>query len=291
MAIIKVVSRGASLKHIIEYVTRSTKTDEHLVTGIDCDSHNAYDDMMLTKEVFGKVNGRQYKHFIYSFPPDEKVTPEQVLENAEKLVKETPALQGYQALIAVHEDRKHLHAHIIINSVHCETGIKVQWSKADLADLKKRCNELSKEQGLSIPVKGQSQDHAVITWTKAKQQALSKAMAGKYKSYYFDMAKAVSICKSQAVSREDFIERMSREGLQVCWSDSRKHITFVDAEGHKVRDSNFEKTMKIACTKEALETQFVKNAEQTKELHPHRHYIPKRRSSRPSRGRGRGLGR
>ena len=126
------------------------------MAGIDCDPQNAYDDMMLTKELFHKTNGRQYKHFIYSFPPGETITPEQVLENAQRLMMETPALQGYQALIAVHQDRKHIHAHIVVNSVHTETGYKLQWSKQDLADLKERCNTLSQTQGLSqCPKKGQ----------------------------------------------------------------------------------------------------------------------------------------
>lgn len=76
MAIIKAAQSGASLKHIINYVTQPKKTEEHLIAGVDCDPQNAYDDMMLTKELFHKTNGRQYKHFIYSFPPGEAITPE-----------------------------------------------------------------------------------------------------------------------------------------------------------------------------------------------------------------------
>lgn len=226
------------------------------MAGIDCDPQNAYDDMLLTKELFHKTNGRQYKHFIYSFPPGEAVTPEQVLENAQRLVTETPALQGYQALIAVHQDRQHLHAHIIVNSVHTETGHKLQWSKQDLADLKERCNTLSRSQGLSVPEKGPD----ITAWTMPKQQALAKALAGQYQSYYLEMADAISDCQSQSVSRADFIRLMDEKGIQVNWTDKRKHITFVDEEGHKVRDSNFEKTLKMPCSKESLEGHFAENA-------------------------------
>ena len=247
MAIIKAAQSGASLKHIINYVTQPKKTEEHLIAGVDCDPQNAYDDMMLTKELFHKTNGRQYKHFIYSFPPGEAITPEQVLENAQRLVTETPALQGYQALIAVHQDRKHIHAHIVVNSVHIETGYKLQWSKQDLADLKERCNTLSQAQGLSVPEKGPD----ITAWTMPKQQALSKALAGQYQSYYLEMADAISACQSQSVSRADFVRLMDEKGIQVHWTDKRKHITFVDAEGHKVRDSNFEKTLKIYFYKDS----------------------------------------
>lgn len=262
MAIIKAAQSGASLKHIINYVTQPKKTEEHLIAGVDCDPQNAYDDMMLTKELFHKTNGRQYKHFIYSFPPGEAITPEQVLENAQRLVTETPALQGYQALIAVHQDRKHIHAHIVVNSVHIETGYKLQWSKQDLADLKERCNTLSQAQGLSVPEKGPN----ITAWTMPKQQALSKALAGQYQSYYLEMADAISTCQSQSVSRTDFVRMMDEKGIQVTWTDKRKHITFADAEGHKVRDSNFEKTLKIPCSKDSLEAHFAENAKNIQAL-------------------------
>lgn len=262
MAIIKAAQSGASLKRIINYVTQPKKTEEHLMAGIDCDPQNAYDDMMLTKELFHKTNGRQYKHFIYSFPPGETITPEQVLENAQRLVMETPALQGYQALIAVHQDRKHIHAHIVVNSVHIETGYKLQWSKQDLADLKERCNTLSQAQGLSVPEKGPD----ITAWNMPKQQALSKALAGQYQSYYLEMADAISACQSQSVSRADFVRMMDEKGIQVTWIDKRKHITFADAEGHKVRDSNFEKTLKIPCSKDSLEAHFAENAKNIQAL-------------------------
>lgn len=262
MAIIKAAQSGASLKRIINYVTQPKKTEEHLMAGIDCDPQNTYDDMMLTKELFHKTNGRQYKHFIYSFPPGEAITPEQVLENAQRLVTETPALQGYQALIAVHQDRKHIHAHIVVNSVHTETGYKLQWSKQDLADLKERCNTLSQAQGLSVPEKGPD----ITAWNMPKQQALSKALAGQYQSYYLEMADAISTCQSQSVSRTDFVRLMDEKGIQVTWTDKRKHITFADAEGHKVRDSNFEKTLKIPCSKDSLEAHFAENAKNVQAL-------------------------
>lgn len=262
MAIIKAAQSGASLKRIINYVTQPKKTEEHLMAGIDCDPQNAYDDMMLTKELFHKTNGRQYKHFIYSFPPGEAITPEQVLENAQRLVTETPALQGYQALIAVHQDRKHIHAHIVVNSVHTETGYKLQWSKQDLADLKERCNTLSQAQGLSVPEKGPD----ITAWNMPKQQALSKALAGQYQSYYLEMADAISTCQSQSVSRTDFVRLMDEKGIQVTWTDKRKHLTFADAEGHKVRDSNFEKTLKIPCSKDSLEAHFAENAKNVQAL-------------------------
>ena len=99
MAIIKAAQSGASLRRIIHYVTQEKKTEEPLLAGIHCDPQNAYDDMMLIKTLFRKKGGRQYKHFIYSYPPGESITPQQVLENAQCLVAETPALKGIRRLL------------------------------------------------------------------------------------------------------------------------------------------------------------------------------------------------
>jgi hypothetical protein len=65
-----------------------------------------------------------------------------------------------------------------------------------------------------------------------------------------------------AVNREDFIERMKQAGYETKWSDSRKYITFTDANGNKIRNSNLEKTFKEPLFgKEALENGFKSNLE------------------------------
>lgn len=44
------------------------------------------------------------------------------------------------------------------------------------------------------------------------------------------------------------------------WKDSRKHITFQNAEGKKVRDSNLSKTFHLDISKEALADEFERQA-------------------------------
>ena len=60
---------------------------------------------------------------------------------------------GYQLFFSVQPfadvvGKGHIHTHFIVNSVNYEDGHKLQWSKHDLKDLKERCNEQSREQGL-----------------------------------------------------------------------------------------------------------------------------------------------
>nr|WP_306769501.1 relaxase/mobilization nuclease domain-containing protein [Agathobacter rectalis] len=78
-------------------------------------------------------------------------TAEQAHRNAVELAKNTEAWKGHEVLIATHIDRGHIHSHFIVNSVNYENGYKLQWSKADLQNLKDRCNEQSRQQGLHVP--------------------------------------------------------------------------------------------------------------------------------------------
>ncbi len=58
---------------------------------------------------------------IQAFQPGE-IEPELALSIAQEFVREH--LPGYEAVIAVHDDKDHIHAHILFNSSTGETGMK-----------------------------------------------------------------------------------------------------------------------------------------------------------------------
>ena len=66
MAVIKAINSKASLAKAINYVTQKQKTEEHLVSGIDCVPKNAINEMKFTKEHWNKTDGRQYMHLTQS---------------------------------------------------------------------------------------------------------------------------------------------------------------------------------------------------------------------------------
>ena len=146
MAVIKAVSSKAGIGHAIDYVTKKEKTEEKLVSGLHCEPETVKEEMQATKELWGKTDGRTYKHYVQSYHEDEKITPEQAHKNAVELAEHTKAWKGHEVLIATHIDKGHIHTHFIVNSVNYENGHKLQWSKYDLKDLKERCNEQSREQ-------------------------------------------------------------------------------------------------------------------------------------------------
>lgn len=102
MAIIKSISSRASIANAINYITKKEKTEEKLISGIECTPFMAIDEMKATKAIWDKNDGRQYKHYVQSFSPDEKITPELAHEIALKLFKDR--YEGYEILMATHKD-------------------------------------------------------------------------------------------------------------------------------------------------------------------------------------------
>ena len=242
MAVIKAVSSKAGIGHAIDYVTKKEKTEEKLVSGLHCEPETVKEEMQATKELWGKTDGRTYKHYVQSYHEDEEITPEQAHKNAVELAEHTKAWKGHEVLIATHIDKGHIHTHFIVNSVNYENGHKLQWSKHDLKDLKERCNEQSREQGLHVPEKGKTFAGEVreetVAWSKDTYQLLKQAEQGKVKSYVQDIALAVLDCKETATSRETFIRLMNERGYGVDWQDSHKYISELKQSVELLKNSN-----------------------------------------------------
>ena len=75
-------------------------------------------------------------------------------------------------------------------------------------------------------------------------------------SFVADCAIAVLKALENCISKEKFIEKMKQFGWSVNWTEKRKHITFQNQDGKKVRDSNLSKTFHLDISKEGLENEF-----------------------------------
>ena len=263
MAVIKAVSSKAGIGQALDYVTKEEKTEDKLVSGLHCEPDTVKDEM--------QTGGRTYKHFVQSYHKDEKITPEQAHRNALQLAENTSAWKGFEVLVATHKDKKHIHTHFIVNSVNFEDGHKLQWSSADLQELKERCNAQSREQGLHVSEKGKTFEGAereeTVAWKKETYQLLKQAEQGKVKSYVQDIALAVLDCKETATSRETFLRLMYERGYGVDWQDSHKYITYTDLarkqageKACKIRNNKLEKYYNMGFGKEELEHEFERNA-------------------------------
>jgi len=141
------VKGGTSGGGCVKYITKEEKTKEKLIEGINCNPKTAIEEMKFTKEEFNKTKGTEYYHYIQSFKPGE-TTPEQAHEIG-KAFAQRLAGDGYQAVLATHTDRDHIHNHVVLNSVSFETGRKFQFTPNDMKQLKEYSNTLCLERGLS----------------------------------------------------------------------------------------------------------------------------------------------
>ena len=160
MAITKIKCRNSGLKEAIEYILNENKTDGRILTARNnCDPGREYRQMMDTKEYHAKTGGRQCYHAILSYKPGE-ITPELALQIAKEFTEEH--LRDYEVVIAVHTDRKHIHSHLVWNSVNCVTGEKYHVSNGDYyRKIRAVSDRLCRKYGLSVIVQGDEPSKAV----------------------------------------------------------------------------------------------------------------------------------
>ena len=273
MAINKVVNKSTkshgAMRNVLEYVLRDEKVKEGYVeidgpfSGETVNYDTLYRSWLAEKRLWEKDSGRMYAHNIISFHKDEPITPGQVLEIGKAFAEEF--FSGFQYLVGVHQDKEHLHCHIVTNSVSYLDGRKLHQTKRDLEKQKHFTNNICRSRGLAVTEKGRHFDGTTIeqgeisAWSKDKYNLLIND--GK-KSFVADCAIALLETVPISASREEFIAGMLQRGWAVHWTDSRKHIVFQNEDGQKVRDSNIEKTFAgLEVNKEALTNEFTKQNE------------------------------
>ena len=155
MAVTKILARHGGLQQAIAYVLNGDKTEGQILTAAQgCLTATACHDMAAVKQRWNKTDGVQLYHVIQSFRPGE-LSPELALEIAREFVWEH--LPGYQAIIGVHTDREHIHAHIVFNSVNQFTGEKYHSNaQSYYQQIRGISDRLCREHGLSVIMAGES---------------------------------------------------------------------------------------------------------------------------------------
>ena len=195
---------AAHLKNALSYIQNPEKTEENVMVGsINCLPDTAFEQMMDTKVTFGKTNKRQGYHIIISFAPGE-ATEEQALDIVARFAQEY-LKDKYEAVYAVHNDKKHMHGHIVFNSVSFETGMKHECKKGEWKHrMQPITNRLCKEYGLSI---------VPAEYVKEPKNLSRKEWEREHCFRKMILADA-EFCQSQAGSFDHFIFLMKRIGYQ-----------------------------------------------------------------------------
>lgn len=147
-----------ALSDVISYAVNSEKTaasggeneelPESYVTGINCLSYNAINEMIRVKNQFGKNHGIVAYHGYQSFAPGE-ATPELAhkigVELAERLWG-----KRFQVVVATHLDKaNHLHNHFVLNSTSFLDGKFYHRTGKDYREMWKASDELCQKYRLS----------------------------------------------------------------------------------------------------------------------------------------------
>ena len=177
MAVTKILARRGGLAQAIAYVVNGDKTEEQVLTAAQgCSLGSACAEMQDAKIRWNKTDGVQLYHIIQSFCPGE-ITPGLALEIAQEFVREH--LPGYQAIIGVHTDREHIHAHIVFNSVNQFTGEKYHSNaRSYYQQIRAISDRLCREHGLSVIVQGEpAKSVSYIEWLRqSKGQPTFRSM-------------------------------------------------------------------------------------------------------------------
>ena len=240
MAVIEFINRKnltlQGMKKNIDYITKVEKTaGGKYVYGHNCDAVNAYEDFYITKQMFGKLSGRQHIHFTQSFHGKEASV--ELAHQVGKELLEHPLFKNFQVVMATHTDTHNMHNHFVINTVGIENGKKWQLSEDDLGELKSLSDKLCTKYSLEVI------DRTYPTtkkYTPYEKESKKK-----------EMAAAVLSASKEAKNAAEFSAILSADGRKAHW----------DADESFQRNESLEAILN-ACKYHAKdESEFIKDCE------------------------------
>lgn len=187
-----------AIRNVIGYVSNPKKTQQgELVTGFGCNPETADGEFLLMKREYiaqtGRLRGKDdviAYHLRQSFVPDE-ITPEEANRiGCELASRFTHGQHAY--VVATHEDRRHVHSHIIISAVNldCDRKFRNFWGSSKA--IQRLSDTLCIQNGLSIieQPKGHSKSYNKWLGNEAKtsqrdglREALDAALARQPKGF------------------------------------------------------------------------------------------------------------
>lgn len=192
----------SDLSNTIDYASNKNKTEEQFyVTGINCDSNSVYQDMMLVKKAYNKIDNIQGFHGYQSFKEGE-VTPDVAHKIGIQLANEMWG-DEFQVVVTTHLNTNHVHNHFVVNSVSMKDGHKYNYSNHEMARLRQTNDFICKEYGLS------SLEEKVTR----KNFDFSKYM--NHDNYSVRTQRDIDIAIKNSFNYQDFINTMKKMNYEV----------------------------------------------------------------------------
>lgn len=210
-------SPSSHLKNAITYILNDEKTRGGDLVGGNSgvNGKEIFEAFLETKQFYQKEGKRQGYHFVISFEQFE-ATESQAYEVIENFCKKYFG-DNYEYVFAIHNDKAHMHGHIIFNSVSRNTGNKFHSPNGDWGkNIQPLVDQCCMEQGLS-PLAFDS------TRKKGKHYAEYLAEKNSQISWKKIMVKDIDFAIAQSDSYFDFLVYMKKLGYEIRQGNSEVH--------------------------------------------------------------------
>ncbi|CJS92910.1 SAG1250 family conjugative relaxase [Streptococcus pneumoniae] len=216
-------------RRLIKYILNPDKTDNlKLVSDFGMSNYldfPSYEEMVEMYNVnftnndklYEYRNDRQEKHqqnihahhLIQSFSPEDNLTPEEINRIGYETIMELTGCR-FRFIVATHTDKDHIHNHILINAIDCNSDKKLIWNYALERNLRMISDRISKMAGAKIIEK------------RFSYRDYQKYRATSHK---FELKQRLYFLMQQSKSFDDFLEKA--EQLHVHIDFSQKHSRFM----------------------------------------------------------------
>lgn len=215
----------SSPKKAIEYILDYRKAE--LVQSRYLDDGRSYAQQFKeTANLWEKAQtseNRKYYHFKLAFDIADNqkgLTPQKVMEMTEKLIDKW--FPNSECVISVHTDKKHLHSHIIVNSVCFDTGKMLQISPQKYTKMKDYANEISEQYGFSTV---DFRKPSKVRQSTAEYQIIAKGGT----SWKEELREVIDNAKRETSNMPDFEKYLNKYGVTLT-RNTEKTISYLHPE-------------------------------------------------------------
>lgn len=253
---IKFKQTPASFKMLLNYITRKGKDENEVYKsfgiGLSDNPEKAFKQTLFNWETHDtKEDVRLYKHYIKSYPVGYKD-----LETIEKITREFTEKnfldRGFTCYVSIHQDKEHIHAHIITDCTNFLTGYKLQELNREELDTRYRNKELRSHEFTLDQLKDSMEEIALKygldspARAKEKEKNTSKNIGNmaKYKalskedSYRNKIASTwEEVVLETTTTRENLEDKLKEKGINITrFTEDKRPITlttsYTDAKGN-----------------------------------------------------------
>lgn len=166
-------------------------------SGLNLDIEYAKSQMKMTRSMFGKEDGIQAHTIIQSFKPNE-VTAEQANEIGRELAEKVAP--NHQVAIYTHDDKEHMHNHIVIGAINLETGRKYQSNAKQRHHVKEKNDEICRNHELSVVTEFTNP----VRYTLSESELLEK----KQRSWKDEIRRAIENSRDNSTNFDTFRQNL-----------------------------------------------------------------------------------